>query len=182
MGKKKQAASGSDNKQPASCIVPDLLYLGPVSATSNSAFIERQGINHVLSVGKSPASRIEGITYHRLGLTDEEGSSIAEPVDKACEIIDAVAAAKGKVLVHCSAAISRSPSIVAAYLMKRRGLTLRESLTVLVGARAVVSPNPGFLRQLSELEKEIFQGESTFDPEGVTSSTKLAAYLAQKGG
>jgi atypical dual specificity phosphatase len=178
MGKKKQPTSTSDNKQPASCVLPDLLYLGPVSATGNAAFLERQGITHILSIGKSPASRIEGITYERLSLTDEEDSPINDVAEKACDIIDAAAAAKGKVLVHCSAAISRSPTIVAAYLMKRRGITLRESLAMLVNARAVVSPNPGFLRQLSEMEKAVFRGESSFDPSGVTSSTRLFAYLA----
>ncbi|KAK0617534.1 protein-tyrosine phosphatase-like protein [Immersiella caudata] len=180
MGKKKQSAASSDNKQPASCILPDLLYLGPVSATSNAVFLKRQGITHILSIGKSPASHVEGIIYERLSLTDEEDSSISTVADKACDIIDAAAAVKGKVLVHCSAAISRSPTIVAAYLMKRQGMTLRESLTTLVGARAVVSPNPEFLKQLADMEKEI-SGESTFDPEGVTSSTRLAAFSAQQG-
>jgi len=131
------------------------------------------------SDGKSPASRIDGITYDRLGLTDEEGSSITEVMEKACDIIDAVGAAKGKVLVHCSAAISRSPTVIAGYLMKRRRITLRESLTVLVDASSVVSPNPGFLRQLCEMEKELFHGGSTFDPDGVTSSTRFSAYLAR---
>ncbi|KAK0743082.1 protein-tyrosine phosphatase-like protein [Schizothecium vesticola] len=178
MGKKKQPTSSSKSKQPAACILTDLLYLGPVSATSNTAFLERQAITHILSIGKSPASRVEGITYQRLSLTDEEDSPIAGIVEKACDIIDAAEAAKGRVLIHCSAAISRSPTIVTGYLMKRRGTTLRESLTILVNARAVASPNPGFLRQLSEMEKELFQGESSFDPSRVTSNTRLSAYLA----
>ncbi|KAK4442403.1 phosphatase II [Podospora aff. communis PSN243] len=178
--KKKQPSANPDAKQPASCILPDLLYLGPVSATSNDAFLKRQGITHVLSIGKSPASHFEGITYERLSLTDEEDSSISVVVDKACDVIEAVATVKGKVLVHCSAAISRSPTIVAAYLMKRQGMTLRDSLTRLVDARGVVSPNPGFLRQLAEMEKEIFQGESTFHPDGVSASTRLATVLVQQ--
>ena len=177
MGKTKQPASASEKKLPAACILTNLLYLGPVSATSNTAFLERQAITHILSIGKSPASRIEGITYQRLSLTDEEDSVIAEIVQKACDIIDAAEAAEGRVLVHCSAAISRSPTIVTGYLMKRRGIALKESLTMVVNARAVVSPNPGFLRQLSEMEKEVFQGESSFDPSRVTSSTRLSAYL-----
>jgi len=178
MGKRKQPTSSSKSKQPAACILADLLYLGPVSATSNTAFLEGQVITHILSIGRSPASRIEGITYQRLNLTDEEDSPIAGIVEKACEFIDAAAAAKGRVLVHCSAAISRSPTIIAGYLMKRRGISLRESLTILVNARAVASPNLGFLRQLSDMEKELFQGESSFDPSRVTSSTRLSAYLA----
>jgi atypical dual specificity phosphatase len=178
MVKKKQPTSASGQKQPAACILADLLYLGPVSATSNTAFLQSHAITHILSIGKSPSSHIEGITYHRLSLTDEEDSQIAETVQKACDIIDAAEAARGRALVHCSAAISRSPAIVTGYLMKRRGITLRDSLAMVVNARAVVSPNLGFLRQLSEMEKDIFQGESSFDPSGLTSSTRLSAFLA----
>ncbi|KAK1757072.1 protein-tyrosine phosphatase-like protein [Echria macrotheca] len=177
MGKTEQNVSTPDTKQPAACILPDLLYLGPVSATANTAFLERQGITHILSVGRGPASHIPGITYARLTLTDHESSSIKHCTNKACELIDAVLNSNGRVLVHCVAGISRSPTMIAAYLMKRLGMTLRESLTLLVEARAVVAPNPGFLRQLSEMEKDIFNGKSTFDPAGVTSSTRLAAYL-----
>ncbi len=159
------------------CIIPDLLYLGPVSATSNKAFLEKEGITHVLSVGKAPAARIDGISYEKLSLTDEESSNIDFSVSRACEIIDAAAASRGKVLVHCVAAISRSPTIIAAYLMKKRGMSLRESLETLVRARDAVSPNPGFLRQLSEMEKEIFGG-TTFDPSGVTAKTRLSSLLS----
>ncbi|KAK3349765.1 protein-tyrosine phosphatase-like protein [Lasiosphaeria hispida] len=175
MGKKKNPSGSA--KQPAACIVPGLLYLGPVSATSNSAFLAREGITHVLSIGKSPASRIEGVTYERLSLTDEEDSSIGPIAIKACEIIDMAASTGGKVLVHCSAAISRSPTIVAAYLMKSRSMSLREALETLVAARGSVAPNPGFMRQLSDMEKELFDGKSTFDPSGVTATTRLASWV-----
>jgi len=139
--------------------------------------MQREGITHVISVGKSPTSPLEGITYERLRLTDQEGSAIDPVAARACDIIDAASASQGRVLVHCSAAISRSPTIVAAYLMKRRGMTLRESLERLVSARHAVSPNPGFLRQLSEIEKEVFGGTTTFNPEEVTSKTRLASLL-----
>jgi len=56
-------------------------------------------------------------------------------------------------------------------------MTLRESLETLVQARAAVAPNPGFLRQLSEMEKEIFDGKSTFDPSGITSKARFATCL-----
>ncbi|KAK5662230.1 hypothetical protein OQA88_8135 [Cercophora sp. LCS_1] len=175
--KKKGSAPGPQGKNPAACIIPNLLYLGPVSATSNAEFLKREGITHVLSIGKSPAARHEEITYERISLTDEEDSPITEAVKSASDIIDKIASAGGKVLVHCSAAISRSPAVVAGYLMAKRGMTLRESLETLVQARDVVSPNPGFLKQLGELEKEIFDGASSFDPAGVASSTRLSAYL-----
>ncbi|KAK3321360.1 protein-tyrosine phosphatase-like protein [Cercophora scortea] len=182
MGKKKSPTPtpGRRAKQPpAACIIPNLLYLGPVSAASNTTFLAREGITHVLSIGKSPASRIEGIIYERLGLTDAEDSDIGPVVTNACDIIDGAERSGGKVLVHCSAAISRSPTVVAAYLMRRRGVTLRESLVRLVEGREAVAPNRGFLRQLCEMERELFGGDGTVRLDCVIASggVRVASWL-----
>jgi atypical dual specificity phosphatase len=53
---------------------------------------------------------------------------------------------------HC---ISRSPMMVAAYLIKRHGMSLRPALGKVIHARPQVSPNLGFLQQLKEMEMEI---------------------------
>ena len=46
--------------------------------------------------------------------------------------------------------------VVAAYLMKRKGMTLKGALGQIIRARPQVSPNPGFLQQLKEMEMELF--------------------------
>ena len=68
------------------------------------------------------------VTYHRLSLSDSVSSSISKITDPACEVIDGEIAPKksgatggGRILVHCSAGISRSPMVVTAYLMKHKG-------------------------------------------------------------
>ncbi|KAL5495699.1 hypothetical protein ACEPAI_1163 [Sanghuangporus weigelae] len=71
-----------------------------------------------------------------------------------------------KILVHCSTAVSRSPSIVAAYLMSEHNMSLRESLGSIVRARPAVNPNPGLFAQLKEMEVRI-RGYSSM--EGVES-------------
>jgi atypical dual specificity phosphatase len=104
------------------------------------------------------------VTYHRLSITDSTTSSISKIADAACEIIDSSITSpskkggvdNGKILVHCSAGISRSPMVVAAYLMKRKGMTLKSALGQIIRARPQVSPNPGFLQQLKEMEMELF--------------------------
>ncbi|KAK4186749.1 protein-tyrosine phosphatase-like protein [Podospora australis] len=149
--------STSSSKAPISTVIPDFLFLASVSATSseNSQLLLNTGITDVLSVGKSPLFRQDGITYHRLSLQDNQWASILAVADEACKIIESVKSLKGKVLVHCFAGISRSPSIIAAYLMKSEGMTLRQSLEALIRARDQVKPNTGFLRQLFDMEKEL---------------------------
>lgn len=60
---------------------------------------------------------------------------------------------RGKpVLIHCLGGISRSPTLVCAYLMKSCGLTWRQALAFVKAKRSCVDPNIGFLSQLEEWE------------------------------
>ncbi|KAH9948063.1 protein-tyrosine phosphatase-like protein [Amylocystis lapponica] len=149
---KHQAASSKDA---ATLILPPDIFLGPCSAASSSNFLSAEGITHILSIGSTPASRLPHITYERLPLTDSPSSSISQTIESAVTFIDGARLKGGRVLVHCSAAISRSPTVLAGYLMKSRGMTLMEALGMIVLARPTVSPNPGFLAQLKEMEREL---------------------------
>eukprot|EP01112_Ceratiomyxa_fruticulosa_P019038 TRINITY_DN6168_c0_g1_i1.p1 TRINITY_DN6168_c0_g1~~TRINITY_DN6168_c0_g1_i1.p1 ORF type:complete len:163 (-),score=25.56 TRINITY_DN6168_c0_g1_i1:74-562(-) len=62
---------------------------------------------------------------------------------------------KGGVLFHCSQGISRSASFLAAYLMEKQRISLAEALYRIRKARPIISPNQGFLNQLSVLEKSL---------------------------
>ncbi|TFK38299.1 protein-tyrosine phosphatase-like protein, partial [Crucibulum laeve] len=143
----------------ATRILPSL-YIGPRSSASASSFITSHGISHILSIGSTPSPQVPGVIYHRLSLTDSSSESIniRRVCQKAGEIIDAVGSARrgGNILVHCSAGISRSPTVVTAYLMTRHQMTLRDALGLIVGARPSTCPNPGFLAQLKDMEEEIF--------------------------
>ncbi|KAL2844445.1 protein-tyrosine phosphatase-like protein [Aspergillus pseudodeflectus] len=157
------------------CILPSFLYLAPASAASSLSFLQKHEITIIISIGKTPSRKHssietehgpEGIIYHRLGLEDREDANIRKCVDSACVILDAASAARKRVLVHCSAAISRSPAIVAAYLIKCRGFGLEGALAVLRKARPVVSPNRGFMEQLRALEVEVSGGNGRGEGEG----------------
>ncbi|KAJ4490110.1 hypothetical protein J3R30DRAFT_3653549 [Lentinula aciculospora] len=82
---------------------------------------------------------------------------------KANKIYSVLSAMRGKisihegrgVLVHCQAGVSRSATIVAAYLMFNRKMNVEEALDLVRKARPEVDPNPGFIAQL-----EIFQKAS----------------------
>ena len=93
------------------------------------------------------------IPRRKLTVSDSVSSSISKITDAACDI-DVVASKEGtgKILVHCSAGISRSPMVVAVYLTKRRGMTLKVALGQIVRVRPQISPNAGFLQQLTEME------------------------------
>lgn len=156
-------------KQPTdavSVIIPSALYLGPCSSASSIPFLTSNSINHVLSIGSTPSPRVDDVTYHRLGLKDSTSSSIASTIDSAIEVIDNALGSnkgRGRILVHCSAGVSRSPTVVVGYLMKKRGMSLKVALGHVVRARPQVSPNPGFLEQLKAMEEGLYGGVSTLE-------------------
>ncbi|XP_035990147.1 dual specificity protein phosphatase 22-B isoform X3 [Fundulus heteroclitus] len=55
-------------------------------------------------------------------------------------------------LVHCVAGVSRSVTLVVAYIMTVTGRGWVESLAAIRAARPCAGPNLGFLRQLEEFE------------------------------
>ena len=61
-------------------------------------------------------------------------------------------------LVHCAAGVSRSVSIVLAYLVIKRNMSLADSIAMVRAARPIMNPNLGFLRQLITLETSVRGG------------------------
>eukprot|EP00747_Dinoflagellata_sp_TGD_P055458 gnl/TRDRNA2_/TRDRNA2_149550_c1_seq2.p1 gnl/TRDRNA2_/TRDRNA2_149550_c1~~gnl/TRDRNA2_/TRDRNA2_149550_c1_seq2.p1 ORF type:complete len:408 (-),score=51.74 gnl/TRDRNA2_/TRDRNA2_149550_c1_seq2:210-1373(-) len=110
---------------------------------------------------------------HRLQLPvhDHENVEISMLFETSNEFIDAAfrgtetssGAASGdiatthRVLVHCMAGRSRSATIVIAYLMARRDMTLRQAIDHVKFRRPMIFPNLGFLEQLVEYEKKLIE-------------------------
>ncbi|KAH8116391.1 protein-tyrosine phosphatase-like protein [Phellopilus nigrolimitatus] len=57
-----------------------------------------------------------------------------------------------KVLVHCLGGISRSPSVVIAYLMRYQGYSLLQALAQVWSQRPKVIPNNEFIKYLEDFE------------------------------
>lgn len=65
----------------------------------------------------------------------------------------------GRVLVHCVVGISRSATIVIAYLMICKHMNAAEALRYVFRQRRVF-PNPGFLHHLAQLNNVLFKRRS----------------------
>lgn len=63
---------------------------------------------------------------------------------------------KKRVLVHCIQGISRSVSMVIAYLITKEGFNLKDAYQLVKSKRFLARPNKGFLNQLIILEKKIY--------------------------
>lgn len=64
---------------------------------------------------------------------------------------------KTRVLVHCMCGVSRSASLVIAFLMRKRGYSLLKALRHVKEKRPVAKPNAGFLKALVALEDTLLE-------------------------
>ena len=52
---------------------------------------------------------------------------------------------KNKVLIHCFAGKSRATSFLLAYMIKEKGINLKDGLEMVWKVRTIAAPNPGFM-------------------------------------
>jgi protein-tyrosine phosphatase len=97
----------------------------------------------------------KGAAWSWLAVQDDDAEPIGGHFKDICQAIDAVRAEGKAVLIHCMAGVSRSPTLVAAYLMHNRRITAAEALGYLKERRACVDPNAGFRHQLLAWEAEL---------------------------
>ncbi len=141
-------------------VVPDLrLYLGSGSSAKHAGVLKAYGISCVVNVSAVVPNYHEGsgeISYMKVPVYDAEDVDIIGALKDhgVMAFIHAGLEAGRGVLVHCCAGRSRSVACVCAYLISRYGWSVEEALGVVRRVR-VVSPNAGFLEQLSAFHREM---------------------------
>ncbi|CAJ2671683.1 unnamed protein product [Trifolium pratense] len=89
-------------------------------------------------------------------LKDTESENLLDHLEVCIDFIDR-SRKEGSVLVHCFAGVSRSASVITAYLMKSENLSLEDALESLRQSCEFVCPNDGFLEQLKMFEEMGFK-------------------------
>uniref|UniRef100_A0A0D6QZK1 protein-tyrosine-phosphatase n=1 Tax=Araucaria cunninghamii TaxID=56994 RepID=A0A0D6QZK1_ARACU len=89
-------------------------------------------------------------------LRDMENENLLDYLDICLDFIER-GRREGAILVHCFAGISRSASVVTAYLMKTERLSQEDALESLRQCSNCVCPNDGFLEQLKMFEEMGFK-------------------------
>lgn len=125
------------------------VFLGNREAARDAARLHQHGITHVVNCAEElPNYHEDQFEYLALKLLDPD-PNLHLLVPRACAFIDAARQKSGKVLVHCFAAVSRSPAVVLAYLC-HRGDTL-EAAAMRLGGVVWSDPDWLFLQQLARL-------------------------------
>lgn len=90
-----------------------------------------------------------------LWLRDSPSEDITSILYDVFDYFEDVREQGGRVLVHCSKGVSRSNSLVIAYLMWREKLSFEDAFQHVKAARGVTNPNMGFASQLLQFQKRV---------------------------
>lgn len=140
------------NTHGISKITPNI-YLTDNINSRDYVKLQRMGVQQILTVGIDLEPHATDIfrTY-KVDVSDVENENIGMYFNATNDFIN-----KGITLVHCRAGISRSASIVIAYLMKIRKWSLNRAMSYVKSRRRIIKPNPGFLLQLKSYESTLLK-------------------------
>ncbi|CAO2590631.1 Dual specificity protein phosphatase 13 isoform B [Lemmus lemmus] len=139
------------------------LFLGDAYAARDKSRLIQLGITHVVNVAAGKFQVDTGAKFYRgtpleyYGIEADDNpffdlSVYFLPVAR--YIRDALNTPQSRVLVHCAMGVSRSATVVLAFLMICENMTLVDAIQT-VQAHRDICPNSGFLRQLQVLDNRL---------------------------
>ncbi|KQK07754.1 protein-tyrosine-phosphatase MKP1 isoform X2 [Brachypodium distachyon] len=137
--------------------VAEHVYLGGDAVAKNREILRKNGITHVLNcVGfVCPEYFKSDLVYRTLWLQDSPTEDITSILYDVFDYFEDVREQSGRVFVHCCQGVSRSTSLVIAYLMWREGQSFDDAFQFVKAARGIANPNMGFACQLLQCQKRV---------------------------
>lgn len=124
------------------------LYLGAyINAVDFKWLVDRK-ITHIVNLSQLPNIYQNNFNYLKIDIYDSETENISIYFNTIANFIEQALQQGGCVFVHCMAGISRSSTVLIAYLVLKRNLSLPDAINLVHRARPQINPNRGFLSQL----------------------------------
>lgn len=143
-------------------LIDDRIWLGDFSAAADPDEFAIRKISHVVNPLGPNAERMrsKGARYCTFDIVDAPFVDIAKYFKSVTAWMAAALAAdpENRVLVHCVAGVSRSATIMTAFLMRERRLRVHQAFALVQARRTIVEPNPGFRKQLVLWDAHLFGG------------------------
>ncbi|OXB58191.1 hypothetical protein ASZ78_005452 [Callipepla squamata] len=140
------------------------LYLGNIRDSEDRDSLQRHGVTHILSVHNRAKPVLEGMTYLCISASDSSSQNLMQHFKESIKFIHECRLRGGGCLVHCLAGVSRSTTILVAYLMTVTELGWERCLAATKAVRSYASPNFGFQQQLQEYEQTLLKEDFALYP------------------
>jgi len=128
--------------------------------TREDSFLDEHNIKVVISaiteeeyedymIAKEDFPNIE---WTRLVVDDDKDEKISQYFFDIHKVISEAVSKNKNIIVHCAAGMSRSATLVIAYLMIENRWHYEEAYNFIKKRRPIIQPNIGFIKQLKALE------------------------------
>jgi hypothetical protein len=160
------------------CVLENQIFIGTGVQAKNWKIIRDLNITHIVNCSiEHECIFSDALKYLHCRLEDSLEENIYRDLEKACRFIDNAlnygsdnnnsdsddqndsrsrngsgSNQQAKILIHCNLGISRSSSILIAYLIRRYRLCLYSAFNYVKDKRIQTAPNQSFLKQLKHFE------------------------------
>lgn len=128
------------------------LWLGNVAAAANLPTLEKLAIRSILTIDSCPlpahVTENPSLRVKYIQASDVPREDLIKHFEDTNNFIRESLEEERNVLVHCYFGVSRSATIVIAYIMSKYRVSYDSALDRVRSKRRFVSPNPGFTNQL----------------------------------
>ena len=147
--------------------ITDNIYLGNMYGAFNKSKLQFLKIRKVLTVmGNFGNHYPKNTVIHKIiDIEDNFNSNIIQYFKECLYFIDG----NERVLVHCAAGISRSATIVIAYIMWKQKKSYIDARKFVKSKRRIIAPNIGFVEQLKTFDGLL--KENNYDLDKIDFST-----------
>lgn len=134
--------------------ITDNIYLGNCVGAHNHQLLLDNGITDIISVAPYDLDYID-IICHKYIWYDISTFDISKLLPETLNLLENLVNNNRRVFVHCQAGISRSATLIIAYLMKSNKMTYIDAYNYVKERRSIIKPNQGFINFLKEYELQI---------------------------
>lgn len=128
------------------------LFVGSFENSRDIYALKSNNITHILSIIEDPVPYYKHIDYLLIHAHDSPTQELTKFFEESIEFIHRARCQGGNVLVHCRVGMSRSVTLVIAYIMSVTELNFPTAMNSVRGARKIAYPNYGFQKQLERFE------------------------------
>jgi protein-tyrosine phosphatase len=130
----------------------DNIYLGSQKSGVDVNQLFELNIKYVLILGKGMEGKFDQITYKIIEIDDSLEQNLSNYIREALDFIFESQKKNSKILIHCVSGISRSASIVIAYIMDKYKMNYDDAFVYVKTKRPSIRPNTNFIEQLNKFQ------------------------------
>jgi len=135
-------------------VLPFLFVGGAVCSEAQYNELKAKGVRRIVNVS-NVERELHDFDCTFIYADDDQVEQLSRIFEQVADLIEEAESSGEGVFVHCQRGLSRSPTLVMAYLMMKKGHDLRTAYEYVKERRASIGPRSNFMAQLCHLETKL---------------------------